>query len=723
MHPTPPPPTAWPKHATASGGRRVAPRAHATARLDLQAARLAAWAPVVGDGHAPTGPNGHGRVAARSGATPGAHGRAARHGHPMRAPAPNGHSAAPNGQATPGTNGHGYSAPNGYPAAPSNGHGNPAPNGYPAAAPNGHAAAAPNGHATRGTNRHGYPAAPSNGHAHLAPNGHAYSAPNGQPSGGPSRRARRAPAAVRASRSSRRRMGLLAGGMASLVTTGLVLGMLWWIGVSMTLQPILAGQRPDWSATNAGAGFPALVGSLLIGGGCGLLLHLLVGRSAGGRQEREPAATAQPTRVVILGGGFGGVGAAKELEQLVGRRPDLDVTIVSKSNYLLFTPMLAEVASRSLEPSHISAPIRAACPRTRFRCARVEDIDPVRQLVLVRAEHATAPEVLAYDHLVIALGAVPNALDLPGVREYAFPLKTLKDANLLRDHVVHLLEQAEVETDPHERRRKLTFVVAGGGFAGTELVASLHDMAHDVLHFFPSITPNELRFTLVHGRERILPELGRELADTALRRLRRQGIEVLLNARVAGATSEDITLADGRILPTRTLVWTAGNRPSPLLDRLPFRRGRGGALVVNGALQVAGHANVWAIGDCAQVPDPNAGGAPCPPTAQHALREGHWVAGNIAAVLAGRQPREFRFKTLGFMVSLGRRTAAAELRGRRFTGLSAWLLWRGVYLSKLPGPGKRLRVLLDWAVDLFYPRDIALTSDQPAARSAGHRVA
>jgi NADH dehydrogenase len=513
------------------------------------------------------------------------------------------------------------------------------------------------------------------------------------------------------------------GGMASLVTTGLALGMLWWIGVSMTLQPILLGQRPDWSAARAGSSFPALVGSLLIGGGCGLVLHLLVGRPAGGRHDYEAERTAQPTRVVILGGGFGGVGAAKELEQFLGRQPDLDVTIVSKSNYLLFTPMLAEVASRSVEPSHISAPIRAACPRTRFRCATVEDIDPRRQLVLIRADHAAAPEVLAYDHLVIALGAVPNALDLPGVREHSFPLKTLKDANRLRDHIVSLLEQADVEADPHERRRKLTFVVAGAGFAGTELVASLHDLAHDVLHFFPSVQPGELRFVLVHARERILPELGKELADTAMRRLRRQGIEVVLNARVAGATGQDITLADGRILPSRTLVWTAGNRPSPLLDRLPFQRGVGGALVVNGALQVSGHPNVWAIGDCAHVPDPNAGGAPCPPTAQHALREGRWVAGNIAAVLAGRQPRVFRFKSLGFLVSLGRRTAAAELRGRRFTGLLAWLLWRGVYLSKLPGPGKRLRVLLDWIVDLFYPRDIALTNDQPAARSAGHRVA
>jgi NADH dehydrogenase len=187
---------------------------------------------------------------------------------------------------------------------------------------------------------------------------------------------------------------------------------------------------------------------------------------------------------------------------------------------------------------------------------------------------------------------------------------------------------------------------------------------------------------------------------------------------VAGATADEIILAGGRVLPTRTLVWTAGNRPSPLLDRLPFERGLRGALLVNSRLQVAGHGNVWAIGDCAQVPDPNSGGAPYPPTAQHALREGRWVADNIAALLAGGEPRPFRFRSIGFMVSLGRRTAAAELRGRRFTGLLAWLLWRGVYLSKLPGPGKRLRVLLDWAVDLFYPRDIALTNDQPAPRSS-----
>jgi NADH dehydrogenase len=231
------------------------------------------------------------------------------------------------------------------------------------------------------------------------------------------------------------------------------------------------------------------------------------------------------------------------------------------------------------------------------------------------------------------------------------------------------------------------------------------------------VPDDELRFLLVHSGERILPELGPELAAYARERLEARGIEFALGTRLAGATADAVTLGDGRTVPTRTLVWTAGNQPAGVLGTLGCERSGTGAVVVDATLRVPGYEDVWAIGDCARIPDPDTDGGFYPPTAQHALREGKTVAGNIAAVLAGREPKPFRFRTIGLLVGLGQRTAAAEIRGRRFSGLAAWLMWRGIYWSKLPGLEKKLRVGFDWAIDLAFARDIVLTST-PARRRA-----
>jgi len=428
-----------------------------------------------------------------------------------------------------------------------------------------------------------------------------------------------------------------------------------------------------------------------------------------------------PTRVVILGGGFGGVGTARRLERLLPRVPDIEVTVVSQSNALLFTPMLAEVASSSLEPNHISVPVRGACPRTRFRLAEVESVDTRRQVVNLRASGAQAAEELPYDHLVIALGAVPNYLNLAGVQANSLPLKTIGDATRLRNHVIARLERADVETDPRERRRQLTFVVAGGGFAGVEMMAGLCDLVHGVRRYFPRVAATDPLFVLVHGGDRILPETGPELGEYAQRKLQGRGVHFLLNTRVVGASAEAVALDDGSHLPASTLVWAAGNRPTPLLAQLPFERSLTGAVLVDGTLRVHGTTNVWAVGDCAHVPDRHNHGRPSPPTAQHALRQGKAAAESIVSTLEGRRPKPFAFRTIGFLVTLGHGTAAADIRGRRFSGLLAWLMWRGIYLSKLPGNEKRLRVLLDWTVELFFPRDISLTMNDPAPRTARSR--
>lgn len=501
-------------------------------------------------------------------------------------------------------------------------------------------------------------------------------------------------------------------GYAALISSGLMVGLLWWIVGPLTLVPLLRGNLPTWSLEEATAVFPNLIAALLYGSLTGLFYYLLVPAVKRRWPPPQPSAAfaqpATPTHVVVLGGGFGGVAVAQRLEQLHVGDPSPQITLVSQSNYLLFTPMLAEVAGSSLEAQHISAPVRASCPHTRFYRGQVTHIDLEAQVVYI-AEAPTSS--LHYDHLVLALGSVPHYRDLPGMEEYSFSLKSLQDATSLRNHVIGLLERADVEADPDKRRRQLTFVVAGGGFAGTEMIAELFDLVHSALRYYPNVPTDELRFVLVHSRDRILPEIGSELAEYALGKLRDRGIEFLLETRVAGATPEAILLGDGTTVQTRTVVWTAGSQPNPLLASLPCERSRTGALLADSTLRITGHENLWAVGDCAQIPDPDKEGTYYPPTAQHALREGKAVAENIAAVERGDSLKPFRFKTIGVLVGLGHRTAVAEIRGRRFSGLLAWLLWRGVYLSKLPGLEKKVRVLFDWTIDLFFPRDIVLTAE------------
>ena len=272
-------------------------------------------------------------------------------------------------------------------------------------------------------------------------------------------------------------------------------------------------------------------------------------------------------------------------------------------------------------------------------------------------------------------------------------------------------DRADVTTDPIERQRLLTFAVAGGGFAGTETVAELFDLAHSTLRYYPRVPIGELRFVLVHSGQRILPEIGPELADYALEKLRGRGIEFHLGVRVASATADTLTLNDGTAIHNDTFVWTAGNRPNPLLAGLKCEHGGNGGIIAQPTMAVEGLDGVWALGDNASIPDPFSEDGYYPPTAQHALRQGKVLADNIVATVTGRPPKSFKFKAIGILVALGHRTAVAEVRGIRFSGIVAWLFWRSVYLSKLPGLEQKARVLFDWTLDLFFPRDITLTDN------------
>jgi NADH dehydrogenase len=339
--------------------------------------------------------------------------------------------------------------------------------------------------------------------------------------------------------------------VAVVVAGGLLVGVLGWLLVPLTLEPLVRGHFPTWTADAIELAYPDLVADVLHGGLAGLVLSFVpVGRRARARRE--------PTRIVIVGGGFGGVSAAQRLERLAVRGAPVDVTLISDSNFLLFTPMLAEVASGAVAATHISAPVRSALSHTRFRNGRVLKFDTGAGSVQLR------DELIPYDHLVLAVGSVPHSFDLPGVAEHAWTLKSLTDATRLRNHVLGLLERADSEPSPDQRRRMLTFVVAGAGFAGTELIAELFDLVHGVRHYFPGIAADDPSFVLVHPGPRILPEMPAALAGYALERLQARGIECRLGVRVAEATAEWVRLTNGDRVWTSTFVWTAGNRPGDL---------------------------------------------------------------------------------------------------------------------------------------------------------------
>nr|WP_221383009.1 NAD(P)/FAD-dependent oxidoreductase [Actinoplanes polyasparticus] len=498
------------------------------------------------------------------------------------------------------------------------------------------------------------------------------------------------------------------GRLLSLITTGVLAGLLWWTVEWLTVLPLFAGAEVSWSLGDAQASFGYLVAAMIQGGVTAGLIA-----AVGARLPVRTVDTLVPPeetrpRVLIVGGGFAGVGVARRLQQRHSTAAGApEVVLVSDSNYQLFTPMLTGVAAGTLSQQHIGAPLRAGLRNTTIVHATVESVDMAERQITVQPEAGEAV-TMGYDHLVLAVGSVPDYRGLPGLEQYAFTLKSLADATLLREHVLRQLELADGERDSLRRRRLLTVVVAGGGFAGAELVAELRDLVHSVRRFFPRLDPEELRFILLHSQDRILPELDERLAAHALERLRAKGIEVRLNVRLTGVDAEEASLDDGRTIGTGTVVWTAGNAPSPLVRELGFELERG-AIACDATMQVRGRADVWALGDCAAVPDLAQPGAYLPPTAQHALREGTAVADNILAVLDGRAPTPFRFRTIALLVALGHQDGAVQIGRWLLSGRLAWALWRGVYLSKLPGLEKRVRVSIDWLLDVFFPRDVILT--------------
>jgi NADH dehydrogenase len=507
--------------------------------------------------------------------------------------------------------------------------------------------------------------------------------------------------------------------------TAAAFGLPIWGALNVILLPLLAGRMPQWTAEGMRTLCPALVSWLLFGFALGLLATgavRLTERLFGATPAPPAPATPEiKTRVVILGGGFAGVSTAMNLEKEFRDDSSVSLTLVSETNALLFTPMLAEVAASSLEPTHISAPLRNSLHRTRVVRSRVASIDLETRCVRLEDREGTLP----YDHLVLALGAVSSLPPSDGIAKHALNFKTLADAIQIRNHVIDAFDRADAELDTARRRALLTFVVAGGGFSGAELVGGLNDFARGMLADYPNLPADELRIVLVHSRDRILPELSASLADYALERMRARGVTFELNARLSSARpgvvvirrkeSENIDASPNAEpteveIPTETLVWTAGAAPNPLLRKLHIDRNKPGVVLVENTLAVPGHKGLWALGDCALVPDGKTGKL-CPPTAQFAIREARTLARNLRASVCGKPLKPFHFDSLGTLCVVGHHTACAEIKGHKFSGFFAWLLWRGIYLSKLPGLERKVRVLGDWTIELFFPRDIVQTID------------
>jgi NADH dehydrogenase len=415
-------------------------------------------------------------------------------------------------------------------------------------------------------------------------------------------------------------------------------------------------------------------------------------------------------RIVILGGGFGGVYAAIHLENFLARKSAVEICLVSRDNFFLFTPMLHEIAASDLEITNIVNPLRKLLHKVEVLVGDVNQIDLPNKRVLISRGYRSNLQQIGYDHLVVALGSVTNFYEFPGVPELALAMKSLPDAIRLRAQILCHLEEANSECDPFSRQSLLTFVVAGGGFAGVETVAALNDFVREALPFYPSLREEMLRVVLVHSGTVILPELGESLGRYTQKVLTQRGVEIRLKARVEGVTEERICLSDGVSIPTRNLVWTAGTAPSPIIASLPCAKEQG-RLLVDQFLRVPDWPDVWAVGDCAFVPDIRNPGKSHPPTAQHAIREGQVVAQNIAAVLVGRPLKSFSFRTIGLLASIGRRMGVASIFGFNFSGFFAWWLWRTVYLSKLPGLDKKIRVAFDWTLDLIFPKDVCAVYD------------
>ena len=415
-------------------------------------------------------------------------------------------------------------------------------------------------------------------------------------------------------------------------------------------------------------------------------------------------------RILNLGAGFAGVETARRLARFFPREPDAEITLVDQNSFLLFTPMLIEVLGGQVEMLHIMSPARRLSKRITFLQGRVGSIDLAARQVTITIGGTglgdpPTERVLEANHLVIALGSIPNFYGIPGLQQNCLTMKSVCDAVEIRNRALALLERANAEPDPEERRRLLTFVVGGGGFSGVETAAALHDLVHNASAYYPNIEAGDHKIMLIEALGQLLPELTSDLAEYALRKLQDYGTEVMLNTKIVEAGPDYVQLDQGRRIRTGTVIWTGGVSPVSIVSKPACKWGRHGGIITEPTCRVLDYEGVWAIGDCAEIPQPGSD-APYAPTAQNAVREGRHTARNIHASLCGKPLKPFVYRPFGELVALGKRSGVASIRGIHLSGFPAWFMWRTVYLAKLPRLVQRIRVGIDWTLDLVFGREI-----------------
>lgn len=409
--------------------------------------------------------------------------------------------------------------------------------------------------------------------------------------------------------------------------------------------------------------------------------------------------------IVIAGGGFAGVSAARALERVLPRQ-STRLVLVNDVNFLLYTPLLPEAAAGTLEPRHVVTPLRDVLKRTFLRIGAVSAHDPARRTVRI-SSHEGDSEDVAYDQLLLAAGSVSRSLPIPGLNEHAIGFKSLADAIWIRNHMIETLETANATEDPKRRREQLTYVFVGGGYSGLEALAELQDFAADTIQRYPLARLTGLRFILIEAGEGVLPELPPELGEYSLRELRGRGIEIRLGTSLSSIAADAVELSTGERIPTRTVVWTAGVVAHPSMRSMGIELDQRGRIPVDDQLRVSGHEGVYAAGDCAAVPDPD--GGLCPPTAQHAIRQGRVAATNMAAGVGLGRPTSFTYRSRGSFVNLGRYKAVASGPGVTLSGFPAWWAARTYHVAQMPGAVRRLRVVADWTIALPFARDSSET--------------
>jgi len=422
----------------------------------------------------------------------------------------------------------------------------------------------------------------------------------------------------------------------------------------------------------------------------------------------------QPLRykVLILGGGFAGAYCAKTLGKALGPGAVNEVALVAERNAMVFHPMLAEVAGSALAPQDVVHPLRQFCRNVDVLQAKVQHIDWVGKKIVVDGGRFTRNQTIHFEHLVVTLGSITDLSRVPGMTEHGMPMKSVTDALRIRNAVINRLEEANLTSDEAVRKRLLTFTIVGGGYTGVETAGQILDFVKDAKEYYANLSETPARVILIHSRAHLLEEIGPELGDHAQRVLEKRGMEIILNSRVSEATAGRITYNQSSFIETYTIISSIGNAPNPAVMDLCRQLGiesEKGRIPTLPSMQVSGHPTLWAAGDCAAVPwDDEGETKTSPPTAQFALRQGSQIAKNILRVLKEQPTLPFTYRYLGQLATVGSREAVAEIMGRRFSGFIAWWMWRTIYLAKLPGTARKLRVIIDWTFELLFPRDLAL---------------